>query len=409
MSKRLHHSFLSWQEHGGSVFSAAHQLLGRPVWYSHHLGRSSYKGSRGYQHLSFRGFHTSKPRFAAPLAPLAAFLVKLAGPLSKGIKLAAIVGGRTFRKNWKNLSAKNRLQLSKGVTVFIGGFGGACVGFYFFHLEESPVTHRTRFMPISHKQMVELTEKEYKNVLEAFAEHILPPNHPDHVRVFRVATRLLLANLGEEMNNLSWQVNVVESDEINAFVLPNGQIFMFTGMLKLLHNDNTLATVLGHEISHAILQHGAEQVSLHGFINMFLIISLAMLWALLPTDLIAFGAQWLQNRILVILLHLPYSRKLEEEADEVGMTMAAKACFDVRESPRFWWRLAAAQDQMAQPEALKWLSTHPSHSDRAQKLETLLPKALEARTKCRCPPLPGEETFISREDQLPSRRPSPPP
>lgn len=75
-------------------------------------------------------------------------------------------------------------------------------------------------MPISHKQMVELTEKEYKNVLEAFAEHILPPNHPDHVRVFRVATRLLLANLGEEMNNLSWQVNVVESDEINAFVLP---------------------------------------------------------------------------------------------------------------------------------------------------------------------------------------------
>ena len=127
---------------------------------------------------------------------------------------------RTFRKNWKNLSAKNRLQLSKGVTVFIGGFGGACLGFYFFHLEESPVTHRTRFMPISHKQMVELTEKEYKNVLEAFAEHILPTNHPDHVRVFRVATRLLLANLGEEMNNLSWQVNVVESDEINAFVLP---------------------------------------------------------------------------------------------------------------------------------------------------------------------------------------------
>ena len=94
MSKSLHHSFLSWQAHGGSAFSAAHRLLGRRVWYSHHLGRSSYKGSRGYQHLSFRGFHTSKPRFAAPLAPLAAFLVKLAGPLSKGIKLAAIVGGR---------------------------------------------------------------------------------------------------------------------------------------------------------------------------------------------------------------------------------------------------------------------------------------------------------------------------
>lgn len=86
-------------------------------------------------------------------------------------------------------------------------------------------------MPISHKQMVELTEKEYKNVLEAFAEHILPPNHPDHVRVFRVATRLLLANLGEEMNNLSWQVNVVESDEINAFVLPVSRALQYCFLL----------------------------------------------------------------------------------------------------------------------------------------------------------------------------------
>ena len=94
MSKNLHHSFLSWQEHGGSVFSVAHRLLGRCVWYNHHWGRSHYKGFWGYQHLSIRGFHTSKPRFAAPLAPLAAFLVKLAGPLSKGMKLAAIVGGR---------------------------------------------------------------------------------------------------------------------------------------------------------------------------------------------------------------------------------------------------------------------------------------------------------------------------
>ena len=75
-------------------------------------------------------------------------------------------------------------------------------------------------MPVSHKQMEELTEMEYKNLLEAFADHILPANHPDHHRVFRVARRLVMANQSKEMEHLSWQVNVVDSDEVNAFVLP---------------------------------------------------------------------------------------------------------------------------------------------------------------------------------------------
>lgn len=61
---------------------------------------------------------------------------------------------------------------------------------------------------------------EHKNVLELFADHILPANHPDHIRVFRVAKRLVVANLSKEMNNLSWQVNVVDSEDMNAFVLP---------------------------------------------------------------------------------------------------------------------------------------------------------------------------------------------
>lgn len=74
-------------------------------------------------------------------------------------------------------------------------------------------------MPISHKQMQELTDAEHRNILELFAEHILPVNHPDHRRVYRVAKRLVMANHGKEMENLSWQVSVVDSEEMNAFVL----------------------------------------------------------------------------------------------------------------------------------------------------------------------------------------------
>ncbi|XP_015762860.1 PREDICTED: metalloendopeptidase OMA1, mitochondrial-like [Acropora digitifera] len=246
-------------------------------------------------------------------------------------------------------------------------------------------------MPISHKQMQELAEREHRNLLEAWAPHILPAHHPDHLRVFVVAKRLVMANQSKEMENLSWQVNVVDTEEMNAFVLPNGQIFMFTGMLKVLHNADSLAVVLGHEMSHVVLQHAAEKVSLHGFINMFLVISCALVWAVLPSDLLAIGAQWLQNMILAILLHLPYSRKLEEEADEVGMNMAAKACFDVRESPKLWRQLALSKNNDDEAELPAWLSSHPTHSDRAYKLEGFLPKALKIRENCKCPPLSQDE------------------
>ena len=127
---------------------------------------------------------------------------------------------RTVRKRWRNLTADHRLHLSKGVSVFIGSFGCVCLGFYFFHLEETPVTLRTRFMPISHRQMEELTEMKYKRFLEEFADHILSTSHPDHHWVFRVAKRLVMANQSKEMEHLSWQVHVVDSEEMNAFVLP---------------------------------------------------------------------------------------------------------------------------------------------------------------------------------------------
>lgn len=85
-------------------------------------------------------------------------------------------------------------------------------------------------MPISHKQMQELTDAEHRNMLGLFAEHILPVNHPDHRRVYRVAKRLVMANHGKEMENLSWQVSVVDSEEMNAFVLSVS--FLFYKLIK---------------------------------------------------------------------------------------------------------------------------------------------------------------------------------
>ena len=135
---------------------------------------------------------------------------------------------RTFRNWWKKLPDHHQYKkLARGfplkkeiIVLSFSSFGGVCLVFYFFHLEEAPFTHRTRFMPITQVQMQELAETEYKNVLQVCADFVLPVTHPDHLRVHRVATRLVRANTCEEMEELRWEVNVVNSDEINAFVLP---------------------------------------------------------------------------------------------------------------------------------------------------------------------------------------------
>ncbi|KAK3754642.1 hypothetical protein QZH41_014927 [Actinostola sp. cb2023] len=290
-----------------------------------------------------------------------------------------MVGGRTFRKWYQKLSPQYKQMLlndkrTEKLVIIVGVFGGLSIGYYLFHLEETPFTGRVRFMPLGNAQMEQIIESEYKQTLELCGEHILPVNHPDHIRVFRVTKRLVLSNQCKETEGIKWQVNIVDTPDMNAFVLPNGQIFMFKGMLDVLANDSALATILGHEMAHAILKHGAEQASLHGVINLFIVVSLAIFWAILPTDYLAIAAQWIQDQILTILLHLPYSRKLEEEADEVGMLFAAKACFDVRESPKVWKRLAVKEQNEGVPNA-EWLSTHPSHANRASNLDSLLPEA----------------------------------
>ncbi|KXJ14754.1 Metalloendopeptidase OMA1, mitochondrial [Exaiptasia diaphana] len=289
-----------------------------------------------------------------------------------------MVAGRTFRK----LNPKYKQMLftekrTEKLIIIAGAFGGLSVAYYFFHLEQTPFTRRVRFMPLGNAQMEQIIESEYKQALEVCGDNILPVNHPDHIRVFQVTKRLVTKNQCKEMEGIKWQVNVVDTPDMNAFVLPNGQIFMFKGMLDILPNDSALATILGHEMAHAILKHGAEQASLHGIINLFIVISLAILWAILPTDFLAISAQWFQDQILTILLHLPYSRTLEEEADEVGMLFAAKACFDVRESPKLWERLAVKENMEGTPDA-EWLSTHPSHTSRASNLDSLLPEVSSA-------------------------------
>ncbi|CAB4032305.1 metalloendopeptidase OMA1, mitochondrial-like, partial [Paramuricea clavata] len=341
-----------------------------------------------------RDFHLSERRRAAPILPvIGAFLARFSGPIAQLLKLMAVVAGRTFRKWWKKLPDQQKEKLKKHLFLrkeliagIISIFTGGWLFLYYIHLEETPYTKRSRYVGVNPKQIREIAESQWRQLLESYAENIVPVTHPDHKRVFEITERLIMANTDEMIDHMNWEVNVISSDEINAFVLPNGQMFVFSGLLRFLNDDNSLSIILGHEIAHAILQHSAEQLCFNGFVNLIKIVLLATIWALIPNDFLAFLTQSIQNAILGLFWHLPYSRTLEEEADRVGLYFAAKACFDVREGPKVWQKFGALE-KLADIPSVEWLSTHPSHENRERNLETIVPEALALRKMCKCPDL----------------------
>lgn len=337
-------------------------------------------------------FHTSAPVRALP-APLLWLVLK---PLQK---LMAIILGRSIRKWWVALPA-NRRQLMREWTWqrrwhLTAGAGVAMVIVALLlltHLDESPVTGRTRLLVFSRENYMELAALTSEAYMEEFAEMLVPATDARHQVVERVVQHLAQRNKDiPEVSELSWDVHVVESPKINAFVLPNGQVFMFTGMLDTVADIHQLTVILGHEMAHAILGHSAEQASLSHVVDLLSLLFLTAIWAVCPRDSLALLGQWVQDQLSQLMFSRPYGRKLEAEADQVGLQLAAKACADVRAGPVFWKQMEIRDQLRGEPTFPEWLSTHPSHRNRYTQLDRLIPQALELREACVCPALPATD------------------
>ncbi len=123
-------------------------------------------------------------------------------------------------------------------------------------------------------------------------------------------------------------------------------------------------------MSHAILEHSVEAMSLARLVDILSIGLIFLVWSLVPSDVAAVLGQVAANEFLKIYFDLPYSRMLETEADKVGLMIAARACFDVRKSVTFWSGLGEKTDLA---ELDEYLSTHPSHENRSKELLKLMP------------------------------------
>jgi len=240
----------------------------------------------------------------------------------------------------------------------------AILALLFIGCTKAPITGRNQLIMIDEAQEMQLGLQSAKEIL---AKEKLSQDPQKNAMVRRVGQRIAKVT----GKNYKWEFFVIDNDkEANAFCLPGGKVFVYSGLFKYISNDAELASVLGHEIGHAIARHGAERMS-RGL--------LAQTGGqVLQSVMVGKGNP--QNTAMVMQafgigtqlgVMLPFSRKQEYEADHIGLVLMAKAGYNPNSALTFWTKFAKSGE--TPPE---YLSTHPAPVNRIATLRKLIPKVM---------------------------------
>ena len=243
---------------------------------------------------------------------------------------------------------------------------------------ENLVTGRKQLDLVSETELQTMATQEYQTFLSNNTV-IKASTNRDAEMVRRVGNRISAAitayynNKGftSILNGYNWEFNLVDNKEANAWCMPGGKVVIYTGLLPYTQNEAGLAIVMGHEIAHAVAQHGSERMS-QALLQQLGGIALQVAIANKPaeTQNLFMTAYGVGSTVGVLL---PFSRKEEGEADKFGLYFAAMGGYNPQEAIPFWERMAAAGGT-SPPE---FLSTHPSEETRMEKIKSYMPKALE--------------------------------
>jgi predicted Zn-dependent protease len=243
----------------------------------------------------------------------------------------------------------------------------------FVACSKNPYTKRTQLLLISPTQEVQMGLQAKNDILKK-AKVSTNPYYNEMVR--RVASKIAKVAEREFHPNFKWEFYVLDSPQINAFCLPGGKIFVYTGLLKLIESDDELAAVIGHEVAHAILRHGSERASIAmvGNISKELVAKGLSIsnskWG--PLFDLAYGVTSTYGIIY------PYSRKFEYEADQLGLYLMYKACYNPYEAIRLWQKMMRTKKEKI-PE---FLSTHPADENRIKALKEYIKVLKNIKREC---------------------------
>jgi len=246
-----------------------------------------------------------------------------------------------------------------------------------------PITGRKQLSLVSKGEMQSMSYSQYGEFLKT---NKVSTNKQSTDLVRRVGTRIQKGvesyfnqkGMADQLAGYQWEFNLVENNQVNAWCMPGGKVVVYTGLLPVTQTEAGLAVVLGHEIAHAVAEHGAERMSQEMLTQLGgAALSAAMkdkpsetqnLWM----SVYGVGAQYGAL--------LPYSRLHESEADHLGLIFMAIGGYDPNESVTFWQRMSASNKGQAPPE---FMSTHPADETRIADLAKELPEARQYYQKPR--------------------------
>lgn len=245
----------------------------------------------------------------------------------------------------------------------------------------NPFTGKKSLNLISNNQIFSSSFQQYGEFLK---ENKVIKGTTDANRIISVGEKIRKAaemylksvNQSDYLNEYAWEYNLVDDPSVNAWCMPGGKIVFYTGILPICKDDAGIATVMGHEVAHALLNHGksrmqtamglqlGEQIVGVATANQSAITQQAV--ALAYTGIGQFGVM------------LPFSRGDETEADEIGLLLMALAGYNPDNAITFWQRMAANSGGAAPPQ---WMSTHPSNTTRISNIQKLIPNVKQQAAK----------------------------
>ena len=240
------------------------------------------------------------------------------------------------------------------------------------------VTGRKQLSLVSENELQSMASQEYQSFLND-NKVVNASTNRDAEMVRRVGSRIATAikayydgkGMPSVLEGYNWEFNLVDNKEANAWCMPGGKVVVYTGLLPLTQNEAALAVVIGHEITHAVAQHGSERMSqalLQQLGGVALQVALANKKA--ETQNIFLTAYGVGTTLGALL---PFSRKEESEADKFGLYFSSMAGYNPQEAIPFWERMATAGG--AKPP--EFLSSHPSDATRIENLKLYMPQAMK--------------------------------
>ena len=245
----------------------------------------------------------------------------------------------------------------------------------FYSCATNPITGKKELNFVSNSELFPSSFQQYGTFLK---ENKIISGTADAQRVETVGLKIkraaekYLAYLGQSgyLNGYQWEYKLIDNKEVNAWCMPGGKIVVYSGILPITKDEAGLATVLGHEVSHALANHGAQRMSASQLQELGAV-GVAVATGQQSAEKQQMWQQYygLGSQVGVML---PFSRSHESEADKIGLTLMAIAGFNPDDAIIFWQRMASQPGGQSPPE---FLSTHPSDVTRMANLKALIPEA----------------------------------